>query len=67
MKAKYDRHRRIRKRITVGGLIMGEELPEIRKTWGQVFIAKRKGKEMADYFASVLARDSHAPLNGNRG
>lgn len=47
----YDRHRRIRKRITIGGWFMGKYLPPIKKTWGQYFIARRRGQELAKFFS----------------
>ncbi len=50
MKPYYDRTRRIKKRFKIGGMLCGEELPVIYRTWGQMQVAKRKGKELADFF-----------------
>lgn len=47
----YDRHRRIRKRLKFGGCyISGCWMPEIKRTWGEVFIAKTKAKEITKFF-----------------
>jgi len=47
----YDKHRRITRRITIGGgYLHGCWLPEIKRTWGQIFIAKREGAKLAALF-----------------
>lgn len=47
----YDRHRRIRKRSVIGGCyVSGYWLPEIKRTWGQIFVAKREGAKLAAFF-----------------
>ena len=50
MKPTYDRHRRM-KRYRIDGRPYG--LPVIYRTWGQVYLAKLKGRKLEAFFAQA--------------
>jgi hypothetical protein len=60
-KPKYDRHRRIRKRIEFGDrMIDGYYIPSILVTWGQDRRAKRESKMFAKFFNDMAEQQERS-------